>query len=300
MQQQPKKISFTNQAQLDIQAYIDYTNIVGADDNGKLMSESEYEQYKKNVSEKRKNRLYTFWLNSTNFECKSIGPESMCFCNHRYKYHDFDSVYDKKVKCKKCQCKLFSYVPVYGANDVKCLCHHSYREHELKTKKCKRNKCKCECFQSKFTCNCGEGYDKHRTEIYTKEERIKMGKPVDVGWFGESLMNGAGGMQNFGGMINDVYEMEVKNLENKAGDKKILVKDGKVFDNNNNNLNNNNFNNNNNNNNFNNNNNLNNNNNNFNNNNLNNNNNNFGANNNGGTNYYSKEYKNYQQQQQKK
>ena len=49
-----KKISFTNQAQLDIQAYIDYTNIVGADDNGKLMSESEFEEYKKKVSEKRK------------------------------------------------------------------------------------------------------------------------------------------------------------------------------------------------------------------------------------------------------
>ena len=267
MEQQPKKISFTNQAQLDIQAYIDYTNIVGADDNGKLMSESEFEEYKKKVSEKRKNRLYTFWLNSQNFECKSIGPESMCFCNHRYKYHDFDSVTEKKVKCKKCQCKLFSYVPVYGANDVKCLCHHSYREHDftLKSRKCKRNKCKCEGFQSKFTCNCGEGYDKHRTEIYTKDERIKMGKPVDAGWFGESLMNGAGAMQNFGGMINDVYDTEFKNLERNPGEKKIMVKDGKFVDDKN----------------------------------INNNNNNFGANNNGGTNYYSKEYKNFQQQQKK-
>ena len=45
----------------------------------------------------------------------------MCFCNHRYKYHDFDSVKDKKVKCKKCACKSFEHVPCYGANDVKCL-----------------------------------------------------------------------------------------------------------------------------------------------------------------------------------
>jgi hypothetical protein len=278
MESQPKKIAFTSQAQRDIQAYIDYTNIVGADDNGKLMSEAEFEEYKKKVSEKRKNRLYTFWINSKNFECKSIGPESMCFCNHRYKYHDFDSVIDKKVKCKKCSCKLFSYVPVYGANDVKCLCHHSYREHDfsLKERKCKRNKCKCLSFQSKFTCNCGEGYDTHKTVIYTKDERIKMGKNVDVGWFGESLMNGAGALQNFGGMMNDVYDTEFKNLEKKVGEKKIMYKDGKPvnedFNNNNNmnvNVNNNNVNN------------------------------NFGSNNNGGTNYYSKEYKNFSQQQNK-
>ena len=45
-------------------------------------------------------------------------------------------------------------------------------------------------FGSKFTCNCGERYNTHKTKIYTKEERIKMGKSVDAGWFGESLMAG--------------------------------------------------------------------------------------------------------------
>lgn len=223
----PKEMKFTSKNQADIQAYIDYVNIVGADDNGKLMSEKEYEAYKKNVAEKRKNRLYVFWVNSKNFECKTVGPETMCFCNHRYKYHDFDSVKDKKVKCKKCACKLFEHVPCYGANDVKCLCHHSYREHDLKTRKCKRNNCKCTGFGSKFTCNCGEGYNTHKTVIYTKEERIKMGKPVEAGWFGESLMGGAGGMQNFGNMINDVYETEFKNMERKADGNKIMYKDGK-------------------------------------------------------------------------
>ena len=68
-------------------------------------------------------------------------------------------MYEKKVKCKKCQCKLFSYVPVFGANDVKFLCHHSQKK-----------QMQSEGNQSKFTCNCGEGYDKHRTEIYTKDE----------------------------------------------------------------------------------------------------------------------------------
>ena len=218
------KVNLTSKNQLDIQAYLEYRNIVGTDDNGKLMSEEEYEAYKKKVAPARKNKLYVFWINSTGFECKAIGPESMCFCNHRYKYHNFDSVNDKKVNCKdkKCKCKLYDYVPVYGANDVKCLCHHSYREHELGNRKCKRNNCKCTKFGSKFTCNCGEGYDTHKTVIYTKEERIKMGKPVETGWFGESLI----GVQDLGGLMNDVYETEFKNMEKEPIGKKVMYKNG--------------------------------------------------------------------------
>ena len=223
-----QRINFNAQKQNSLQAYIEYRNIVGNDDNGKIMSEKEFEEYKKNVAQKRKNHLYVYWVNADGFECKAIGPESMCFCNHRYKAHDFDSITDKKVKCKdkKCKCKLFDYVPVYGANDVKCLCHHSYREHELTGKrKCKRPNCKCLNFGSKFTCNCGMGYDSHKTVIQTREERIKSGKPVDAGWFGESLIAG-GGLQNFGAMMNDVYESEFKAMEKAPTDKKIMYKDG--------------------------------------------------------------------------
>ena len=36
---QPKQLKFTSKNQADIQAHIDYDNIVDADDNGKLMSE---------------------------------------------------------------------------------------------------------------------------------------------------------------------------------------------------------------------------------------------------------------------
>ena len=96
METKGKEIKFTSKNQADIQAYIDYVNIVGADDNGKLMSEQEFEEYKKKVADKRKNRLYVYWVNSTGFECKAVGPETMCFCNHRYKYHYFDSVKEKK------------------------------------------------------------------------------------------------------------------------------------------------------------------------------------------------------------
>ena len=67
-----------------------------------------------------------------------------------------------------------------------------------------------------------------------------MGKQVDAGWFGESLMNGTGVMKNFEGMIKDVYETEFKNLERNPGKKKIMVKDGKFVDDKNININDNN------------------------------------------------------------
>ena len=35
--QKPKQLQFTSKNQADIQAYLDYVNIVGANDNAKLM-----------------------------------------------------------------------------------------------------------------------------------------------------------------------------------------------------------------------------------------------------------------------
>ena len=43
------KLKFNSKNKADIQAYLDYINIVGNDDNGKLMSEKEYESYKKDL-----------------------------------------------------------------------------------------------------------------------------------------------------------------------------------------------------------------------------------------------------------
>ncbi len=39
------------------------------------------------VSEKSKNRLYLSWNNAKGTECKMIGPETKCFCNHKFKDH---------------------------------------------------------------------------------------------------------------------------------------------------------------------------------------------------------------------
>ena len=100
-----------------VQAYIEYERIVGNADGGKMMSEAEFEAYKNKVREARKNRLYVHWRNmETGADCKSVGPQSHCFCGHRYKDHNFDNVENKQVFCRskldKCKCKLFCYIPI--------------------------------------------------------------------------------------------------------------------------------------------------------------------------------------------
>jgi len=216
-----------------IQAYLEYKNIVGDDDGGKLMSDEEFEAYKKKVAEARKNHLYVYWVNEKGFECKAIGPESMCFCGHRFKNHNFDNVKTKKVNCKqpKCKCPLYEYVPVYGSNDVKCLCKHSYSLHDNITRKC--TKCDtCKKFGSKFTCNCTPTYDDHKTIIENREERLAKGKTVDPGWMSGNLHAGVGGLNSFAGMINDVYELEYQALLNDPSKKKELMGDIQVKSNN--------------------------------------------------------------------
>ena len=58
--------------------------IVGEDDGGVLMTPQQYEKYKKKVIPQRmKNRLYTTWVAPNGMDCKCVGPETLCFCNHR-------------------------------------------------------------------------------------------------------------------------------------------------------------------------------------------------------------------------
>jgi hypothetical protein len=55
-------------------------SIVGDADGGKMLSESEYEEFKKRTAIGRgPNRLYVSWTNiNTNMECRLIGPQSKC------------------------------------------------------------------------------------------------------------------------------------------------------------------------------------------------------------------------------
>ena len=105
---------------------------MGNDDGGKMMSEKEFEEYKERVREARKNRLYVNWRNqNSGQDCRTIGPASPCFCGHRFKDHNFDNVKSKEVHCKnnKCKCQLFTYIPVFGSQDLKCFCKHSSTDH---------------------------------------------------------------------------------------------------------------------------------------------------------------------------
>lgn len=59
--------------------------IVGDDDGGKMFTPEEYERYKREVLPMRlKNRLFVSWSNSRGMDCKLVGPETPCFCTHRW------------------------------------------------------------------------------------------------------------------------------------------------------------------------------------------------------------------------
>ena len=191
----------------DVQAYLNYYAIVGDDDGGKMMTDAEFEAYKKKVAGVRANHLYVYYVNNRGDECKAIGPSSMCFCKHRFRNHNFDNVTNKKVNCKNCKCKLFNYMPVHGSMDIKCNCHHSYENHDPVSKKCLN--CSCSKFSSSYTCDCGLPYDMHHTLFETRKERISKGKPVDSG---TNLAAGIGGLGSFTSMVEGAYNEHYKEL----------------------------------------------------------------------------------------
>lgn len=212
-------IQVSSQQARDVQAYLDYYNIVGDDDGGKMMTDAEFEAYKKKVAYARANHLYVYYVNAKGTECKGIGPSSLCFCKHRFRNHNFDNIKTKKVNCKDCPCKLFNYIPVHGSLDIKCLCKHSYEDHEPNVKKCR--KCQCSKFSSNYTCDCGMPYDAHHTQIETREERIKKGKNVDQG---NNMVAGVGGLTSFGDMVSGAYQDMYAGLI--EGENKKMIGDG--------------------------------------------------------------------------
>ncbi|CAK8686005.1 unnamed protein product [Clavelina lepadiformis] len=167
-----------------IDAYFEYRNIVGDDDDGILFTPKEYEAYKKKVLPMRmKNRMYVSWSNPTGLDCKLIGPETMCFCQHRYKGHrtDFtESVSESseiQCKVKSCKCSGFKFVPKNGNQFLRCHCKHLVTEHQVSGPyPCGR--CKCREFDSSFRCGCGYLINEHKLIIETREQRAERGHPV--------------------------------------------------------------------------------------------------------------------------
>ncbi|KAM9163632.1 protein FAM221A-like isoform 2-T2 [Pangshura tecta] len=166
--------------------YVQYRRIVGDDDGGKLFTPEQYEEYKRKMLPIRlQNRLYVSWRSPTGMDCKLVGPETQCFCTHRYKQHktDYEEIPKDRPICvpcrvSHCQCKSYHYVPLNGTQPIRCRCKHFADQHSAAAGFSCNSCSKCSGFHSCFTCGCGQPTYAHETVVETKQERLAQGKPV--------------------------------------------------------------------------------------------------------------------------
>ncbi|XP_057293401.1 protein FAM221A-like [Hydractinia symbiolongicarpus] len=195
-----------------IDDYFEYTRIVGDDDGGTLFTPKQYNEYKEKVLSARiNNRLFVSWASvAKGIECKIVGPETKCFCTHRYKQHktDFDVLPTPiKLPCNApdCNCKSYSYVPLNGTQPIRCTCKHFADEHSfVGAKKCKKPGCTCKKFHSAFTCGCGEPTYNHQMIVETKAERVTRGKPVGH----DVLYKAMGGITGFSSLADGYLRLD--------------------------------------------------------------------------------------------
>nr|XP_005319169.3 protein FAM221A isoform X1 [Ictidomys tridecemlineatus] len=169
-----------------VDEYLEYRRIVGEDDGGKLFTPEEYEEYKKKVLPMRlQNRLFVSWRSPTGMDCKLVGPETLCFCTHRYKQHktDFETIpqqrpIDLPCRVTGCQCRAYLFVPLNGTQPIRCRCKHFADQHSPAPGFTCNACSKCSGFHSSFTCACGQPAYAHDTVVETKQERMAQGKPV--------------------------------------------------------------------------------------------------------------------------
>ncbi|KAM7384069.1 hypothetical protein PAMA_011426 [Pampus argenteus] len=194
-----------------VDEYWEYRRIVGDDDGGKLFTAEQYEEYKRKVLPQRvKNRLYVSFGVPGGIDCKLIGPETQCFCTHRYKQHktDFEVVPSERplalpCRVRGCYCPAYQYVPQIGSTPVRCRCKHlSYDHSEATGHLCK--KCTCTGFQSSYICGCGQPSSAHLTLVETKLEREARGQPV-----GRDVPYAAmGGLTGFSSLLDGYLTLE--------------------------------------------------------------------------------------------
>ncbi|XP_008958289.2 protein FAM221A isoform X4 [Pan paniscus] len=169
-----------------VDEYLEYRRIVGEDDGGKLFTPEEYEEYKRKVLPLRlQNRLFVSWRSPTGMDCKLVGPETLCFCTHRYKQHktDLETIpqqrpIDLPCQVTGCQCRAYLYVPLNGSQPIRCRCKHFADQHSAAPGFACNTCSKCSGFHSCFTCACGQPAYAHDTVVETKQERLAQGKPV--------------------------------------------------------------------------------------------------------------------------
>lgn len=207
-------LKFGGNAGASVDEYLEYRRIVGDDDGGKMFTPEEYEEYKKKVIPQRmKNRLFTSWTNAQGMDCKQIGPETPCFCEHRYKQHqtDFERIPDVRpiflpCQVKGCKCISYHYVPLMGSTPIRCTCKHPANEHSpAKPFRCQKNVCQnCPGFKSSYTCGCGLAYNQHEMVVETKDEREARGHPVGM----DTPYQAMGGITGFSSLAEGYMRLD--------------------------------------------------------------------------------------------
>ncbi|XP_007505422.1 protein FAM221A isoform X1 [Monodelphis domestica] len=207
-----ERLSISPGAAAAVDEYLEYRRVVGEDDGGILFTPEEYEEYKTKVLPMRlRNRLYVSWRSPTGMDCKLVGPETLCFCTHRYKQHktDFEVIPPERpisLPCKvsQCPCSAFYYVPLNGTQPIRCRCKHFADQHSADPERACRACTKCPGFHSYFTCGCGHPTYTHETIVETKEERLALGKPV-----GQDVPYAAmGGLTGFSSLVEGYMRLD--------------------------------------------------------------------------------------------
>lgn len=200
-------------AKRHIDSYREYRQIVGHSYGGRLFDTAAHESLRQCAADPRR-RLWVHWVEeSSGFECKAIGPGSLCFCGHAYHEHTWDEYSEtKQLSCKiqGCTCKAYSYIPVCGAGDLKCTnCKQSFKDHAADTKSCPAAKSESTIFACSYTCNCNRNYSMHRTVVQLNAEREAAGKSR-----GESWMDAASAARSASApMIEDKVDRALAGLE---------------------------------------------------------------------------------------
>eukprot|EP00747_Dinoflagellata_sp_TGD_P184938 gnl/TRDRNA2_/TRDRNA2_41066_c0_seq1.p1 gnl/TRDRNA2_/TRDRNA2_41066_c0~~gnl/TRDRNA2_/TRDRNA2_41066_c0_seq1.p1 ORF type:complete len:413 (+),score=71.32 gnl/TRDRNA2_/TRDRNA2_41066_c0_seq1:61-1299(+) len=174
-----------------IDAYQEYTQLVGRLDGGTPLSEAAYQELRARAADQTR-RLYVNWRNiRTGLDCKAIGPQSQCFCGHRYNEHDWQAFGTRQVRCKMpgCPCKCFDYVPVRGSQELRCSsCKRPNQEHRAADRGCPTGGQSY--FASSWICSCQESYMQHATVFESRAERESAGRPVDSEWLQQAAREG--------------------------------------------------------------------------------------------------------------
>ena len=141
-------------AALSVDAYVEYCRVVGDADGGELLTgtllrlhahapcahlrcanaDEEYAAFRAKAAERAAQRLFVHWRNAAGFDCKAVGPATLCECGHRYREHATDALpqggrgrwqpVDLRCRAAGCACSRFTYLPSAGAWQAKCACKH--------------------------------------------------------------------------------------------------------------------------------------------------------------------------------